>query len=342
LTLTGDDGLATHELDLNLDIQVNPAIATGIITAPGPGPQNRDLIRLFNTDYQLTRELTAFGTRYGASAITADLDGDGYDEIIVAQGPDPGNTATLMAFKGDGSMVAEYTAFDAGYGLTLASADLDGDWVDELIVGTGPDPKNACAVKVLEFNGKGFTELIARTIYPDWNYGINIAVGDIDGDGLPEIFTAPGPGPNNPGVVSIWKYASDTRLELRNTFKTFAGGYGVNIAAGDTDGDGYAEIVIGTGPDPKNTSKVRIYRSDGTLVQEFVPYDGKHSYGVTVASGDLDGDGKAEIITGLGPGPQNEPLIKIFRGNGSVVGEFLAYPVGAGYGVKVNSGGAGQ
>ncbi len=55
---------------------------------------------------------------------------DGYDEIVVSQGPDPKNTVTLRVFKRDGTTVIEYTAFDSKYGLTLFSADLDEDGID--------------------------------------------------------------------------------------------------------------------------------------------------------------------------------------------------------------------
>ncbi len=55
---------------------------------------------------------------------------DGYDEIVVSQGPDPKNTMTLRVFKRGGTTVTEYTAFDSKYGLTLFSADLDEDGID--------------------------------------------------------------------------------------------------------------------------------------------------------------------------------------------------------------------
>jgi hypothetical protein len=65
-------------------------------------------------------------------------------------------------------------------------------------------------------------------------------------------------------------------------------------------------------------------------------------YGVNIATGDLDGDGIDEIITGLGPGPQNEPRVKIFKSDGTEIGNFLAYPAGMDYGVRVSSGRTGQ
>jgi hypothetical protein len=138
-------------------------------------------------------------------------------------------------------------------------------------------------------------------------------------------------------VVTIWRYAPGGLTALR-AFRAFQGDYGVNISTGDMDGDGTAEIVTGASSDPKNPALVRIYRSDGSLMKELLPFDTAHSYGVNVSAGDFDFDGRDEIITGLGPGPQNEPRIKTFKADGTVIGNFLAYPPDMDYGVRVSIG----
>lgn len=336
LIVTGDDGFVKHKLNLNLVLQSNPQISAGIITAQGPGPNNQAEIKVFNSTLQTVLDMTAFDTKYGANAVMADIDGDGYDEIIVSQGPDPKNSATLKAFRRNGTPIAEYTAFDTKYGLTLSSGDIDGDWKDEIIVGMGPDPKNPATIKILKYNGSGFTELMTQTVF-DTKYGLNTAVGDVDGDGMQEIITTAGPGPDNPAIVKIWKKDGQNLSELYS-FTAFDGSYGANIATGDIDGDGKAEMIVGTGPDPKNPAIVRIFKSDGTLIKELMPYDAKYGYGVTVASVDVDGDGRDEIITGLGPGPQNPSWVKVFRYDGSEVINFFAYPENSNYGVRTGTG----
>lgn len=103
-----------------------------------------------------------------------------------------------------------------------------------------------------------------------------------------------------------------------------------------------AMVLLDQGSDPKNPSLVRIFRADGTLVSGFAPYDATHTYGVMVSSGDIDGDGVNEIITGLGPGPQSDPLVKLYKTDGTVTGSFMAYPSGTGYGVRAIAGKTGR
>ncbi|MBI4691131.1 MAG: VCBS repeat-containing protein, partial [Nitrospirae bacterium] len=158
---------------------------------------------------------------------------------------------------------------------------------------------------------------------------------------IPEIITSEGPGPNNPAKVTIWKYNNGSLTEY-STITAFDGYYGANITSGDIDGDGKAEIITGTGPDPKNSSIVRAYKPDGTLVIELKPYDEKYGYGVTVASGDINGDRIDDIITGLGPGPQNNSWVKVFSSNGSEIYSFTAYSDDVKYGVRVSSGRTGE
>jgi DNA-binding beta-propeller fold protein YncE len=334
LTVTGDDGLVKHRLDFTINLQLNPEIADGIITAEGPGPNNEAWIRVFNSDLEPVLELIAFDTKYGAYATSADIDGDGYDEVVVSQGPDPKNKAVLRIFKKDGVFIKEFTVFDTKYGLTLSSGDLNGDWIDEIVVGMGPDPKNPAIMKVLRYNGSELDEMAIQTVYEGMKYGVNTAVGDIDGDNVPEIITAPGPGPNNPALIKIWKQ-DEQHLWESSSFNAFEGNYGANVATGDIDGDGISEIIVGAGPDPKNVPMVRVFKSDGSAVLELTPYSAKYGYGVNVASIDIDGDGVAEIVTGLGSAPQNPAWVKVFKSDGSEVASFLAYPNKTKYGVRL-------
>ncbi len=398
LIVTGDDGLVKHSLDLNLNIDSNPEISTGIIVTPGPGPKNPASVKLLNSELKTTLEFTSFTGKYGANAIMADIDGDGYDEIIVAPGPDPKAEAKIRVYRRNGSFMLEQKIFDAKYGLTLESGDINGDWKDELVVGMGPDPKNPSKVKILSFDGKTFIDTGINFNAFDsrkkgdkdkHNYGVNVAVGDVDGDMIPELIAAPGPGAESRSAVKVFKIDASSEIgswkisEAYSEFIAFTeheaekyhkkeeddddepADYGVNIAAGDVDGDGISEIIAGAGPDPKNISVVKVFKGDGTFTGlSFTAYpdkkahhkheekdseddgdddvDGRYRYGVYVAAGDLNGDGADEIITGAGPGPKNRAWVKVFRSDGAEIYSFISYPENVKYGVKVSKGNIGD
>src|SRR5207248_2285566 len=78
---------------------------------------------------------------------------------------------------------------------------------------------------------------------------------------------------------------------------------GVYIAAGDVNGDGFADIVCGA--DAGGGPNVTVFsgRDLGrTRLLSFFPYDPHFTGGVRVAAGDVDGDGVADIVTGAGAG----------------------------------------
>jgi hypothetical protein len=112
---------------------------------------------------------------------------------------------------------------------------------------------------------------------------------------------------------------------------------GVSVAAGDVNGDGVEEIITGAGPG--GGPHVRAFSvADGVVseVAGFYAYDPTFPGGVSVAVGDVNGDGVAEIITGAGPG--GGPHVKAFSLAGGVVTEvagFYAYDPAFPGGVRV-------
>ncbi len=94
----------------------------------------------------------------------------------------------------------------------------------------------------------------------------------------------------------------------------------INIAA--KIDQGYFQEII-TGPGSGGGPQIRIFQAGGKLLGDFMAYDKNSRGGVSVALGDIDGDGQEEIITG--PGTGLEPLIKVFTLQGVLKNNFLAY-----------------
>jgi hypothetical protein len=136
--------------------------------------------------------------------------------------------------------------------------------------------------------------------------GARLAVGDVTGDGVPDIITAPASGLKSEVRVFATDLSANQATVTHSLFTSFNAfpkyNGSINLAVGDVNGDGRADIVVGT--DSGGSSLVRIY--DGatiaagitpTLFVEFSPY-GKQAGGVRLALVDLNGDGINELITG--------------------------------------------
>src|SRR5207244_5549205 len=99
---------------------------------------------------------------------------------------------------------------------------------------------------------------------------------------------------------------------LRSFFAYDAGfSGGVSVAAGDVNGDGRADIITGAGAG--GAPHVKAFSGlDGSVLRSFFAYDAGFSGGVYVAAGDVNGDGRTDIVTGAGAGGM--PHVKAFSG----------------------------
>jgi hypothetical protein len=164
----------------------------------------------------------------------------------------------------------------------------------------------------------------------DFHGGVYVAVGDVNGDGRADIITGVGPG-GGPHV-RVFNGATGTLLtEFFAYGANFHGG--VSVAAGDVNGDGKAEIITGAGPG--GGPHVQVF--DGVthaVLRSFFAYDGYFHGGVYVAAADVDGDGRADVITG--PGAGGGPHVKVFGGrSGGVLTQFFAFGQNFRGGVRV-------
>jgi hypothetical protein len=171
---------------------------------------------------------------------------------------------------------------------------------------TGADTGGNAHVKL--FPSSGGSEVASFFAYPGFTGGVRVASGDVDGDGVADVITSAGPG----GGPHVKVFNGQTGAETMSFFATtpsFAGG--IFVAGGDVDNDGFADIVTGT--DEGVATEVRVFTgTTPNLLLSFNPYGTSFTGGVRVATGDIDGDGALEIITGAGPGAG--PHVKIFEG----------------------------
>ncbi len=160
--------------------------------------------------------------------------------------------------------------------------------------------------------------IAALNPYPGYRGPVSTVVADLDDDGVMDITTAPGAG-NSP----IVKTYSGRTLGLIQSFAAYSTNYmgGVTLTIGDLTGDNRPEIITGTGQG--SAPHVKAFNSSGATVASFFAYDQNFTRGVNVSAGDVNGDGKSEIVTS--PNSGGGPNVKVFSGTGKQQSSFFAY-----------------
>ncbi len=205
------------------------------------------------------------------------------------------------------SLAGVGVTFDEGYAgpVTAILADLTGDRTPDLVAaaGAGGGPRVRVwdgATGQLTWDFLAFEE--------SFRGGVDVAVADVTGDGVPDLIVGAGAG----GGPRVRVYDGATREVVADFFafeESFRGG--VDVAAGDLDGDGRAEVIVGAGAG--GGPRVRVY---GTATWEVVSdqfvFEETFRGGVSLDAGDLDGDGRAELAVGAGAG--GGPRVRVLGG----------------------------
>ena len=266
--------------------RVNGGAADVILTGAGPGEIYGPHVRGFTPDGTPVSGLSflAYGTnKWGVNVAAGDLDGDGYDEIITGAGPGEVFGPHVRAFDFDGAPpvtpMAGVSYFAYGtlkFGVNVTAGDLDGDGFDEIITGAGPGTVFGPHVRAWNVDGGSASAIpgVSFLAYGTNKFGVNVAAGDLDGDGLAEIVTAPGPSSLFGAHIRGWNI--DGSVTPMPGFSFFAwpatqSTYGAQVFAGaDLDGDGRDDLLVGAGPDPTAGTPVQAYRYlDDTIVPWF-------------------------------------------------------------------------
>jgi len=246
---------------------------------------------------------------------------------IFVVGADAGGPPLVQVFDSDsGKLKFTIMAYAPSFtgGVRVATGDVTGDGFPDII--TVPGPGSAAFIKI--FSGINGVRLSTLLAYPrSFTGGAYVAVGDVTGDGRPDIITGRGAG-GSPlvHVFDVTRSNSPIRSFLAYP-ASFTGG--VTVAAGDVTGDGRADIVTGRASNGIPQVKVFDLSVGITTIRSFLAYNSGMHAGVNVAAGDITGDGFADIITGPAAGPNanvrafdgaNQAIIRSFQALGRLAG----------------------
>jgi hypothetical protein len=288
------------------------------------------------------------------SDFTATIDwGDGTTTAgTVTGGSGTFNVSGNHLYKTSASFDVKVTLTDDAPGTASATASSTAAIQEQLMAvgtGAGQDP----LVKVYDaVSGNLIASFDAFD--PHFLGGVTAAVGDVNGDHVPDIIVAAGPGggPHVKIIDGTKLSMVDSNGEIDNAAllasffaydPSFTGG--VFVAYGVSNG--LSQVITGAGPGGGphvkviDGSEIKTVQSNGeisdsALVAQFYAYSPFFTGGVRVAAADLNGDGVLDIVTGAGPG--GGPHVKAIEGtklnllqndgqiaDSALLGSFYAY-----------------
>ncbi|MEM2977433.1 MAG: VCBS repeat-containing protein, partial [Thermoplasmata archaeon] len=211
-----------------------------------------------------------------------DVNGDGKNDVVVTNYY---SNSTGVFLQSAGGSLASMLSLDVGaFPNGVAIADINGDGRKDIAVaavrldGTG---------YVAIFNQTGAGGLGSRDELPAGPFPDGCAIGDVSGDGAPDIVVAHWAG----GSIGVFLQRPGGGFYTMVPYNVGTGPRGVAI--GDVNGDGRNDIVVAVSND--NKTAVFYQAQDGQLQLPPLLLDAGH-LPVGVALGDLDANGKTDIV----------------------------------------------
>ncbi|MBI5757533.1 MAG: VCBS repeat-containing protein [Planctomycetales bacterium] len=242
----------------------------------------------------------------------ADVNGDGFDDLITANYND-GSVSVLLG-AGDGSFQA-FTNFPVDAGpLGVAAADLNGDGIADIV--TGNYLSNG-TVSVLLGNGDG-------TFQPTTNFttgdgALFPVIADINGDGRPDIIT----GNYRAGTVSVLRGNGNGTFVSQSEMTV--GAYPAFVSVADINGDSRLDIISPNGSDSLSVLLNQGNEAGGNVTfqpQSVIPTT---EFPFAIGIADFNGDGRPDLASAH----RNDDTVRVQLGAGNgTFGSEVSFAVG--------------
>ncbi|WP_367898859.1 FG-GAP-like repeat-containing protein [Leptospira sp. WS58.C1] len=266
--------------------------------------------------------------RMGYTSAMGDVNGDGFGDLAIGASDYSGLQGITYIFHGSTSGIVANTAAGANriltytgsneFGYAISLGDVNGDGYDDLANG---------AYRVSGFSGLAFiyystgsggiSSTAGNTISGPGgsNFACGIGLGDINGDGFSDLIV--GGNAYSASAGGVWIFHSSGSAGVTVNSYTLANtvivgettsNFGIRIYTGDVNGDGYADLAVGAPQYSGFFGRSYVFNSTGTTsgitvaaatsANTIVSGFSFSAVGMSIAMGDVNGDGYDDFATG--------------------------------------------
>lgn len=264
----------------------------------------------------------------------------------------------VNVYDAAGGLVSSFLAYEKNYrgGVRVAVGDVTGDGVPEIV--TAPGRGRSPLVKVFTAEGVELPQFRIQAYAANFTGGVYVAVGDVLGDGLPDIVVTPAregtavKGLKNGGTeVRVFQnrlnanaahpFQATPQSAPDRKFLAFAANTvgklkflgGATVAVGDVQPGGKQEVIVGSGSGMRATIRAfNVESAAASLVRQYTPLDASFRGGVFVAAARIDDDLAWDIIAGAGQGGGSRLEVR-----SGATGNLLHVPILVGRGTQPTS-----
>ena len=306
----GGEPLAVAIGDLNGD-GIPDVVVTNVFANGGEGGDSDVSVLLGNGDGTFQAPVAYdSGGYYPGSVVIADLNGDGVPDLVVADdcpagGCNPDGAVAILLGRGDGTFRPPVTYDSGGFSAwSAAVGDVNGDGIPDLVVvnqGTCETCPNS-SVGILLGSGNG-TFQPASTYISGPNESFSVAIGDLNGDGYPDLVVSTECAQtgtcSSSGGINVLIGNGNGSFQAPIPYDSGALGP-LKVVMADVNGDGFLDLVVAecggeAGCYGYGDVGVLLGNGDGTF-QTAINYGSGGGYSTSIAVADLNGDGKPDVV----------------------------------------------